>query len=87
MQRGPDGWLVFTGVKNLCFQPAGPLPNDLINGISMKVDLSTAQGACVFELSISSIDESGRLTEVLIRIEAHGVHLEDPAKPGIEIIE
>ena len=80
-----DGWLVFSDVRSLRFEPAGPLPNDFINEVS--VDLIDAVGSqrCLFELSIGSVDESGNSTEVLVRIDAHRIHLEDPLKPGIEI--
>jgi len=81
-----DGWLVFTEVSDIRFEPAGLLPNDLINDLSVKpVDLPRAEPACLFEMSIASIDDSGNSTEVHVRIEARGVHLEDPAKPGMEI--
>jgi len=81
-----DGWLVFTDVRSVRFEPAGPLPNDLINDVSVKpTDSSGSQPGCLFELSIGSVDDSGNSTEVFIRIEASGVHLEDPTKPGVEI--
>ena len=81
-----DGWLVFTEVSTVCFEPAGPLPNDLINDVSVQlVGLPGAEPACLFVISIGSVDDSGISTEVHVRIEARGVHLEDPAKPGMEI--
>lgn len=81
-----DGWLVFSDVRSLRFEPAGPLPNDLINEVSVQViDSIEDRRCCLFELSISSVDESGNSTEVLVRIEASGIHLEDPLKPGVEI--
>jgi hypothetical protein len=81
-----DGWLVFTEVGSVRFEPAGPLPNDLINDVSVKlVELPGAEPACLFEISIGSVDDRGNSTEVHVRIEAGGVHLEDPAKPGMEI--
>lgn len=81
-----DGWLVFTGVHSLRLEPVGPLPNDLINDVSVKpIDLPQSQPAYFFELSISSVDDKGSSTEVVVRIEACGVHLEDPANPDVEI--
>jgi hypothetical protein len=81
-----DGWLVFTKVSSVRFDPAGPLPNDLINDVSVEeVDRPGCEPACLFEVSISSGDDSGNSTEVVVRVEARGVHLADPAKPGLEI--
>ena len=81
-----DGWLVFSDVRSLRFEPPGPLPNDLINDVSVQmIDLIEGQRCCLFELSISSVDESGNSTEVLVRINASRIHLEDPLKPGVEI--
>lgn len=31
-----DGWLVFTGIRSVRLEPAGPLPNDLINQVSVR---------------------------------------------------
>jgi hypothetical protein len=81
-----DGWLVFTDVQSLRFEPAGPLPNDLINNVSVKsIDSTAVRPGFHFELSIGSVDDKGNSTEVFVRIEASRVHLEDPAKPGVEI--
>ena len=83
-----DGWLVFTDVRSVRFEPSGPLPNDLINDVSVKAtDSLESQPGYLFELSIGSVDDSGSSTEVVVRIEASGLHLEDPAKPGVEITD
>src|SRR6266487_4039315 len=31
-----DGWLVFSHVQSVRFEPPGPLPNDFINSVSVK---------------------------------------------------
>lgn len=81
-----DGWLVFSDVRSVRIEPSGPLPNDLINEVSVKpIDSPERQPAYLFELSIDSVDDTGNRTEVFVRIEAGRVHLEDPAKPGVEI--
>ena len=81
-----DGWLVFSDVRSLRFEPSGPIPNDFINDLSVQlIDLDEGKRSCLFELSISSVDEFGNSTEVLVRIEASRIHLEDPQKPGVEI--
>ena len=82
-----DGWLVFSDVRSLRFEPAGPLPNAYINGLSVQlIEVVGGKRCCLFEPSIDSVDESGNYTEVLVRIEASRVHLEDPSKPGMEIV-
>ncbi len=81
-----DGRLVFSDVRSVRFDPPGPLPNDLINEVSVKaIDSPEKQPSYLFELSVDSVDDTGNRTEVLVRIEASRMHLEDPAKPGIEI--
>ena len=83
-----DGWLVFSDVDSVRFEPSGPLPNDLINDISVKpLDSQGGEPAYLFEISIGSgsVHATGKWTEVLVRIEASRLHLEDPAKPGVEI--
>ena len=53
-----DGWLVFTDVRSVRFEPSGPLPNDLINDFSVKtLDSSGNQPGYFFELSIGSVDD------------------------------
>jgi hypothetical protein len=81
-----DGWLVFSNVRSVRFEPTGPMPNDLINAVSVKAITSPeSHTAYLFELSIDSVDNTGNRTEVLVRIEADRVHLEDPREPGVEI--
>ena len=79
-----DGWLVFRDSRSVTFEPSGPIPNDLINDISVK-PIDSDSSTYLFELSIDSVDDSANRTEVIIRIQASGFHLEDPTKPGIEI--
>ena len=81
-----NGWLVFSDVRSLSFEPSGPLPNDFMEVMSVQsVESDGGQRWWLFEPSIGSVDESGHSTEVLVRIEASRVHLEDPQKPGVEI--
>jgi len=79
-----DGRLVFTGVRRLGLEPSGPLPNDLINEIRVTDvdDLRSGRKAYVFAVFVGSVDEAGSSTEVMIEIEAQGLHLEDPTRPG-----
>ena len=81
-----DGRLVFTDVRRISFEPSGPVPNDFINDITVtNLESPKGQSVYLFELSISSVDDVGNSTEVVIKIEASGLHLEDPQRPGIEI--
>jgi hypothetical protein len=79
-----DGRLVFTDVESVQFEPSGPLPNDFINELTAKV-LDETRGRWLFEASIGSVDESARTTEVIVRIVARDVHLEDPARAGVKL--
>jgi hypothetical protein len=82
-----DGWLVFTDVRNIRFEPAGPLPNDLINDVSVEaLDSIGGQSSYLFALSVGSVDDRGYSTELVIHIEASGLHLQDPSRSGIEIM-
>ena len=75
----PNGWLVFGDVRAVRFEPAGPVPNDLINSISVKLlDPCEDSPKYLFELSIDSVDSIGIHTEVLLQIEASSLHIEDP---------
>ena len=80
-----DGRLVFTGVESIKFDPSGPLPNDFINGVWASAGSDESNGPWIFEASISSCASDGRNTEVIIRIVAADVHIEDPARPGVKI--
>lgn len=81
------GMIVFEGVEAVQLEPPGPLPNDLISGLSVR-PVSDGNGQrWIFEASIGSVGADGRSTEVTVRIVGAGVHLEDPARPGLEIRE
>jgi hypothetical protein len=83
----PDGWLVFSGVQNIRWNPSGPIPNDLINEINVTDcrELRSGNNIYVFSLSIGSVTDAAELTEVTIEIQAEGIHLEDPRRPGDKI--
>ena len=78
-----DGSLVFTRIKSIQFDPTGPIPNDLINDLEAE---PLPDGYYRFTLSISSGDgDTPATTEVVIAIVAKGLHLENPATPGVLI--
>jgi hypothetical protein len=78
-----DARIVLSGVRSVCFEPSGHVPNDFINELS--VSESGLEGLHRFHFSIGSVDARGHCTEVIIDVEAEAVHLEDPLRPG-EII-
>jgi hypothetical protein len=81
-----DGLMVFSKVRKISFEPSGPLPNDLVNDISVKrLQSSGTEPLLLFELSIGSVDNTGHSTEIIVRIEAASIHLEDPKAPGVKI--
>lgn len=77
-----DGRLVFSEVRSVLFDPAGPIPNDYISSLEAK---PLPDGYYRFEFSAASGDGSGRFTEVLVTIDAKSLHLEDPAALGVVI--
>src|SRR5579863_1987381 len=77
-----DGLLVFSDVRSVLFDPAGPIPNDYISELSAE---SLPDGHYRFRFSAASVDQSASSTEVLVTIEAKRLHLEDPAIPGVVI--
>jgi hypothetical protein len=82
-----DGCLVFTEVTNIRLDPSGPVPNDLINEIKVddRADVRSGKKGLLFLILVGSVDETGVSTEVTIEVQATGLHLEDPARPGLEI--
>jgi hypothetical protein len=77
-----DGLLVFSDVRSVLFDPAGPIPNDYISDLSAE---PLPDGHIRFRFSAASVDKSARRTEVLVMVEAKRLHLEDPSAPGVVI--
>ncbi|MGA3373674.1 MAG: DUF6258 family protein [Terracidiphilus sp.] len=77
-----DGLLVFTEARSIQFEPAGPIPNDFIEFLEVEL---LPDDYCRFKFSLGSVNSSAESTEILLRIEAKQVHLEDPASPGVPI--
>lgn len=85
-----DGAIVFTGVDSIRFDPPGPLPNDYIHGIEVEERSGSAQRSHVFRIHVSSGERQANpphYREVFIEIVAEGIHLEDPSRPGVAIVE
>ena len=86
-----EGWIVFSGVRAVRFDPSGPLPNDYIE-IAEPVPWTdpaevSEEPMFLFRLTIGAGDRQGRMAEVSIEIIGSDVYLEDPRQPGVEIRE
>ena len=77
-----DGLLVFSDVRSVLFDPAGPIPNDYITGLCAE---PLPDGHYRFRFSAASVDRSSSSTEVSMTIEAKRLHLENPSVPGVAI--
>jgi hypothetical protein len=77
-----DGLLVFSDVRSVLFDPAGPIPNDFISGLNAE---PLPDGHYRFRFSAASVGQSSSSTEVLMTIEAERLHLENPSVPGVAI--
>lgn len=81
-----DGLIVFTGVKSISLEPQGFIPNDEIELVSAE-PIEGEEAKFLFNISAVSCDQQGKYTKVEVSILAEGIHLEEPSKPGVEIIE
>jgi hypothetical protein len=80
-----DGVLVFGGVKFCSLTPAGPLPADQIDIVSVE-RLEGPPGQCRVVFHIMGITpETKQMCGMQLEIIAESVHIEDPARPGAKI--
>jgi hypothetical protein len=79
----PDGFLVFEGVRSIEFEPTGVIPNDLINDLRAE----PLAGGFMIVMQVDSVNDVGDRTEVLIRLHADSMALEDHAHPGRRITQ
>lgn len=82
----PDGYLIFGGVKSVHFDPAGPIPNDLINEIKAE-RMVGIDNLYLITISVDSVNASGDHTEVIVKVIANTFWLEDSKNPGVKIIQ
>ena len=71
-----DGWVIFSGVDAVIMKPENVEPNDFINDVSVGRD-PDLDGRYEITMSISSVDDKGNLTEVIILVRSSDAHLED----------
>ena len=90
-----EGRIVFTDVDSIAMEPAGYVPNDCIESLTVESvsqypDSNESEGF-LFKLQVFSSQKSepanASYVKVTISIRAKGIHLEDPARPGVEIKE
>ncbi len=67
-----DGWIVFSGLRSFSAIPSGPIPNDSVEIVNIR----EAESIYVFDISVGSVDENGRVTEVRIDLAAKEVSIE-----------
>lgn len=79
-----DGYIVFEGVRRITFEPSGVIPNDSINDIRAE-PLVDDPSKYLIVMSVDAVDPSGDRTEVVIRIHAESMALEDQENPGQRI--
>jgi len=85
-----DGWIVFEGVQSCSFDPSGPLPNDFFERIEFEpLGEERSQGRFLIEVGSISGTNAHNITGCLVKITivANSVHLEDPLRPGLRIVE
>lgn len=80
-----DGYLVLDGLRELRLDPAGCLPNDYINSITVRRLAENTEPLFEFTISISSVDDRGQSREVLMAVVASSIYIEDPRNPGVRV--
>ena len=85
-----DGLLVFTGVHRVDIDPPGFMPNDQIEILSVEplapVENNSTTPECYsIHIQCAAHNRDGKWETVDLHIVAEGVHLEDPARPGLHI--
>lgn len=78
-----DGFLVFKEVESILFNGNGKLPNDRINYLNA---VQQIDGLFSFTLSIDSIDKNGVNEEIILKLIAKEICIQDPSKPDKLIV-
>ena len=85
-----NGRIVFTSVESLSLS-SGPLPNDYIFAFTVEPlprgnETAETTPRYVFRMDTGSVDKKGEFHPVTIEVVAESIHLEDPSRPGVEIV-
>lgn len=76
------GSIVFSDVSSINWSNSDKIPNDYIGHLRTDGQIGTRH---VFYFSADSVDPDGSNHEVVLKIVARGIHLTDPARPGVKI--
>lgn len=82
----PNGFLVFTGVTSVAFEPRGVIPNDTISDIRAE-RLMDAPEKYLIAINVDSVDAVGNRKAVEIQIHADSMALESYDEPRRRITE
>jgi len=69
-----DGWIVFDGVTSFAATPPGPIPNESIEIV--EVTVLGGDGVMRFKISVGSVNQSGKISAVMIEIVASQISVE-----------
>ena len=86
-----DGRIVFESVRYCSIEPQGLLPCDWIEFVTIEPasnsDSRDDTPAFLFTLSLGAVDAGGNAQELIMRMIAEDMYLEDPTRSGAKIIE
>ncbi|ULO05053.1 hypothetical protein H1230_18200 [Paenibacillus sp. 19GGS1-52] len=78
-----NGFIVFSGIQSIQFEPSGFILNDSIN--YLKVEQTDIEDHFLFLFSAYSANENNDYQEVVIKFIAREIYLEDPLHPNVKI--
>lgn len=81
-----NGFIVFTEVESITFEPKGIIPNDEIEFIDVK-NVDGEDNKFIFKLVCASYNKKGMYDNGSITIVAEGIYLEDPTNLETKIID
>lgn len=84
-----NGMIVFEGLASFSFNPLGLVPSEWIEIVDIR-EVRESDGDISWidaTFSLGALDNSGHAKELELQIRAKSLHLEDPRRPGVKIIE
>jgi hypothetical protein len=83
-----DGLIILSEVRSFAMDPPGLMPNDEIYCIEVEcLDESLEKPVYLFSFYIGHVDQLGNNQEIVVKIKAGSVHLEDPSRPDTSITD